>query len=179
MKKRIAVDMDEVIADVQPKFLDLYEREFGQRLQREDFWGKKIYMINGAERIREFLFERGFFADLPVMEGSQEVLRELMEHYEVYITTAAMEFRSSFEDKYDWLQRHFPFIHWKQIVFCGDKSVINADYMIDDHPNNLEKFKGEGLLFTASHNIHIDKFWRVNNWEEVRAFFAGELGKTS
>ena len=28
-KKRIALDMDEVIADVTPKFLDLYERDFG------------------------------------------------------------------------------------------------------------------------------------------------------
>ena len=30
-KKRIALDMDEVIADVVPKFLDRYEQDFGQR----------------------------------------------------------------------------------------------------------------------------------------------------
>ena len=44
-KKRIALDMDEVIADVTPKFLDLYERDFGERPPREVWWGKKIYQL--------------------------------------------------------------------------------------------------------------------------------------
>jgi 5'-nucleotidase len=172
--KRIAIDMDEVIADVQPKFLDLYERRLGRRPEREEYWGKRIYQVDGAVKIREYLFEKGFFADLPVMPGSREVIRELMEDYEIFITTAAMEFRASLEDKYDWLQRNFPFIHWKNFVFCGDKSIIRADYMIDDHPGNLRIFQGKGLLYTASHNIHETEFTRVNNWEEVRGFFRGE-----
>lgn len=173
--KRIAIDMDEVIADVRPKFLQLYEREFGYRPVEEQYWGKKIYQLPGAARIREFLQEKGFFADLPVMPGSQEGIRELMENYEVFIVTAAMEFRASFEDKFDWLQEHFPFIHWKKVVFCGDKSIVEADYMIDDHVFNLEHFRGKGLLFTASHNIHENRFTRVNNWEEVMAYFRQEL----
>lgn len=174
IKKRIALDMDEVIADVQPKFLDLYELEFGHRPNKEDFWGKKIYQVNGADQIRERLFDKGFFADLPVMPGSKEVVRELMEHYDIFITTAAMEFRMSLEDKYDWLKKHFPFIHWKNFVFCGDKSIIRADYMIDDHANNLHTFQGTGLLYTASHNIHETAFTRVNNWEEIHSFFRKE-----
>ena len=173
-KPRIAIDMDEVIADVAPKFLDLYERDFGVRLRKEDYWGKKIYQINGADQIREYLHEKGFFADLPVMPGSKEVIQELMEDYEIFITTAAMEFRASFEDKFDWLREHFPFIHWKNIVFCGDKSVIHADYMIDDHVHNLETFRGKGLLYTASHNIHETRFTRVDDWEDVRAFFQSQ-----
>ncbi len=170
-RKRIAIDMDEVMADVQPKFLDIFEREFGRRVTPQDYHGQKIYDLEGAARIREFLHEKGFFRDLPVMEGSQEVVRELMEHYDIYIVTAAMEFRASFEDKYDWLQDHFPWIHWRNVVFCGDKSIIHTDYLIDDHVRNLETFSGTGLLFTASHNIAETRFARVNNWEEVRAYF--------
>jgi len=174
--KRIAIDMDEVIADVMPKFLELYELRFGKRLEREDYWGKKVYQIPGAEHIRDALYEKGFFQGLQVMPGSREGVRELMEHYDVFIVTAAMEFRNSFEDKYDWLQEHFPFIHWKNIVFCGDKSIVEADYMIDDHVSNLERFQGKPLLYTSSHNIHESRFTRVNNWEEVRAFFRAERG---
>jgi 5'-nucleotidase len=174
-RKRIAIDMDEVIADVSPKFLDIYEREVGIRLTKEDYWGKKIYQINDADRIRQFLFEKGFFADLPVIPGSQEVVRELAEDFDIFITTAAMEFRHSLEDKYDWLAQYFPFIPWKNYVFCGDKSIIGAEYLIDDHAFNLRTFRGKGLLFTASHNIHETEFTRVNNWEEVRAFFHTEL----
>ncbi len=175
MKKRIALDMDEVIADVLSKYLDLYEQKFGHRLSKESFWGKKLYdMHEEAIVLREHLFEKGFFRDLKVIEGSQEGVRKLMEHYEVFITTAAQEFRNSFEDKYDWLREHFPFIPWKNVIFCGDKSIIRADYMIDDHVHNLETFHGKGLLYTASHNVHETRFTRVNNWEEVVDFFEKE-----
>ncbi|MEL6656446.1 MAG: 5'(3')-deoxyribonucleotidase [Bacteroidota bacterium] len=176
MRKRIALDMDEVVADVMPKFVDFYEQEFGQRLQREDYWGKKIYDIPGAKQLRNVLYDKGFFRDLPVMENSQEVVAELHERYDIFFTTAAMEFRNSLEDKYDWLLDHFPFISWKNFVFCGDKSILRADYMIDDHPRNLVSFQGKGLLFTATHNIDEERFTRVNNWLEVRDFFAKEEG---
>ena len=150
--KRIALDMDEVIADIMPKFLDLFEAGYGRRLTREEYWGRKLYEVDGAVEIREELFKKGFFRDLPVMPGSQEGVQELMKHYEVFIVTAAMEFKFSFEDKFDWLKEHFPFIHWKNVVFCGDKSIIRADYMVDDHVRNLKTFQGHGVLYTASHN---------------------------
>lgn len=170
-KPRIAVDMDEVIAQVLPKFLDLYEAETGRRLRKADYHGKKIYQVEGGLRVRESLFQPGFFADLPVMPHSREVLRDLSDQYDIFIVTAAQEFRNSLADKHDWLQEHFPFIPWKNYVFCGDKSIIRAEYMIDDHPHNLASFQGKGLLFTASHNIHEDRFTRVDDWLEVRDFF--------
>lgn len=173
-RKTIALDMDEVIAAVAPKFLAIYEERYGRKLEKEEYWGKKIYQIPGVQDIRNSLFEKGFFRDLPVMPGSQEGVKELMKNYEVYITTAAQEFRNCLEDKYDWLEEHFPFIHWKQFIFCGDKSVLGMDYMIDDHIHNLETFRGKGLLFTASHNIGEEGFTRVNNWTEVVAFFRKE-----
>lgn len=174
-KKRIALDMDEVIADVTPKFLDLYERDFGERPPREVWWGKKIYQLPNAAHIRGYLQEPGFFADLPVMEGSQEVVEWLTEHFDVYAVTAATEFRNSLIDKLDWLDRHFPFIGWQRLVLCGDKRIIQADYMIDDHAWNLQHFNGKGLLYTASHNVGEQGYFRVNNWAEVRAFFEREL----
>ncbi len=174
-KKRIALDMDEVIADVYPKFLDFYERDFGERPDKSVWWGKKIYQLPNAGHIRGYLHEEGFFANLPVMEGSQEVVKWLTEHYDVFAVTAATEFRNSLRDKLDWLEEHFPFIGWQRLVLCGDKSIINADYMIDDHGWNLEHFKGKGLLFTATHNLEENRFTRVNNWAEVRSFFEHEL----
>ena len=177
MRKRIAVDMDEVMADVMTKYLDIYESETGVRLKKEDYWGGKIYRVNGGENLRRHLFKEGFFADLKVIPGSQEVIRELMEYYDVFITTAAMEFRAALAEKRDWLQEHFPFIHWKNMVLCGDKSIIKADYMIDDHAFNLRSFAGKGLLYTAPHNVNETDFTRVNNWEEVRQFFEQERQK--
>ncbi len=178
-RKVIAVDMDEVIADVIPKFLDRYEQDFGVRLKKEQYWGRKIYQLPNAAHIRGYLHEKGFFADLPVMEGSQDVLRWLSGYYELFAVTAATEFRNSLEDKFDWLERHFPFIGWRRLVLCGDKSIIKADYMIDDHVFNIERFEGKGLLYTASHNLEERRFVRVNNWAEIRAFFEMEIKKSS
>ena len=176
-RKRIALDMDEVMADVVPAFLDLFESRTGRRMKKEEYWGKKIYQLPGAALVREALFDKGFFADLPPIEGSREGVEWLNRHYDLFIVSAAMEFRNSLEDKFDWLQRHFPYLHWKNFVFCGDKRIIQADYMIDDHPFNLEAFQGKGLLFTASHNIGEKRFERVNDWAEVRSFFEREMDR--
>jgi 5'-nucleotidase len=77
-----------------------------------------------------------------------------------------MEFRNSLAEKYDWLDQYFPHIHWKNRVFCGDKSILRADIMIDDMPYNLVSFQGKGLLFDAPHNRDNTIFQRVLSWED-------------
>ena len=163
--------MDEVIADVYPKFYAIFEREFGRRPAPEEFYGKKIYDLPEAGRIRDYLHEPGFFRDLPLMPHGQEVIRELSEHYEIFINSAAMEFRHSLSDKYDWLQEHFSFIPWRNIIFCGDKRALQGDFMIDDHVKNLRHFKGTPLLFSASHNMLETDYIRVDHWIAVRRYF--------
>lgn len=174
-KRSVAVDMDEVLANVLPKFLDIYERLNGFRPAREEYWGKKIYLLPGASTMRQELFKPGFFADLPLIEGAKEGLEWLNAHFEVFIVTAAQEFPHSLNEKYQWLQMHFPQLTWRQYVFCGSKSIINTDYMLDDHAFNLEHFKGVPLLFTASHNLEEQRFIRLNNWTEVVQWFENEL----
>jgi 5'(3')-deoxyribonucleotidase len=53
------------------------------------------------------------------------------------------------------------------VVFCGDKSIIHADYLIDDHVKHFAKFSGQGILFTSPHNVNVEWTPRVNNWQEV------------
>ena len=164
--------MDEVLAAMMTKFLTVYEKEYGEVLKREEYWGKKFQDMPKVMALRPLIFEKGFFRDLPVMEDSQEVLQELSERFDLYIVTAAMEFRNSFEDKYDWLREHFPFISWRNVVFCGDKHIIKTDWLIDDTPYNLKNFSGTPILYTSSHNTEEDRFHRVNNWQEIREYFA-------
>jgi 5'(3')-deoxyribonucleotidase len=104
---------------------------------------------------------------MEVNPHSQEVMKELNEKYEVFIVSSAMEFPNSLPEKLEWLNEHFPFLHWKQFVFCGRKSVVHGHYMIDDLPHNLETFNGEKLLFTAPHNMQFNHFKRVTGWKEV------------
>ena len=172
--KRIAIDMDEVMADTMAHFLAKYNNSFGVGLKTEHFQGRHVFeVIDEAHKpeARDYFQQEAFFATIPVMPGSADVIKALTASYEVFITTAAMDVPCSFTPKFDWLQRHFPFIPTSNIVFCGDKSIILADYLIDDNLRQLNNFRGEGILYTAPHNVNETRFRRVNSWEDVRKMF--------
>jgi 5'(3')-deoxyribonucleotidase len=100
------------------------------------------------------------------MPYSQSVLRSLNEKYEIIVVSMATEFPASLTDKQLWLNDHYPFITWKQIVFCGNKSLIQADLMIDDHLKNLDTFDGETIMFLQPHNMRNDNHHHltVSSW---------------
>ncbi len=166
--------MDGVIADTAQQFLNWYEMKTGVKLTKKDIHGKEELEALPDRLAKQFVFEAGFFRGVPVMDGAQEAVRELMKYFDVYIVSAAMEFPQSLSEKYEWLREHFPFIPWNNIIFCGDKSIVGTDYMIDDHVKNLDRFKGRPFLFSAGHNVHIDRHIRVNDWPEVVALLKSE-----
>ena len=165
--KRIAVDMDGVLADTFEQFLLWDERETGERKLREKLLGipEKEAILN----VRKYVLTNGFFRDIPVIEDSQRVMFELQKKYEIFIVSAATEFPQSMPEKQAWLGDHFPFIEWQHIVFCGFKTIVHADIMIDDHLKNLDFFPNQTLLYTQPHNYYVDagRHTRVNNWKEI------------
>lgn len=169
--------MDEVIADFAAKHLTRYNEHFNDALTKDDLQNQRLWHLRPqhVEIISGFLDEPGFFRDLKVIEGSQETLLSLSHHFELFIATAAMERPASFTAKYEWLQEHFSFIPDKNYVFCGDKSIIHADYLIDDSVRHFQHFAGTGILFSAPHNLHETGYVRVNNWQEVRDYFSNEV----
>ena len=174
--KRIGIDMDEVIADTLGEVITRYNREYETAHSKSDLVGKRFWETIPAEhrkKMAEVFVDGSLFEDLPLFEHSQQVIEELTGRYEVFIATAAMEVPSSFNAKFRWLARHFPFIKPSHIVFCGDKSVLAVDYLIDDNVRQFERLGGEGIVFTAPHNVHETRFRRVSDWLEVRAMFLG------
>src|ERR1700735_4332308 len=175
--KRIAIDMDEVLADTLAEHIARYNRDHGEAVTKADLQGKwlwDIVSIDRHERLEGYLRSEDFFEDLPVIEDSQRVRRALAERYELFIATSAMEFPNSFGPKYRWLLRHFPFLDPRHFVFCGDKSILRADYLIDDQPRHFQAFMGKGILFTAPHNIGVTGYARVDSWMDVERMFLGD-----
>jgi 5'(3')-deoxyribonucleotidase len=172
--KRICVDMDEVMADVITEHLARYNRDHNVSITKEDLRGKRFWQIFPAPHhaaLDDYLRAEDFFADLDVMPDAPRVLAELQRHYEIFIASAAMEVPTSFNAKYAWLERHFPFIPHTHIVFCGNKSILRADYLIDDNPRQLEIFSGTGILYDAPHNVNVTGYTRVRNWLEIESLF--------
>ena len=174
-KLRVAVDMDEVIADAFGKMLRAYNERTGRNVTKEQIAREGIGVMFAPEfltpelkiELDELPHDRSFFGDLELMEGAQEALRALSKDFEIFIASAAMDVPSSFDAKYQWLKQYFPFIPQSHYIFCGDKSILNADFLVDDRPRHFEHFRGTGILFTAPHNVNRPAKLRANNWRDV------------
>src|SRR5205085_5357824 len=98
-RKRICVDMDEVMADAIAEHLQRYNRDYEAALTKADLHGKRFWQVVPEphhETLDAYLREEDFFAVLEVMPESQRVLAALQEHYEIFIASAAMEVPTSF-----------------------------------------------------------------------------------
>lgn len=178
-KKRgiIAIDQDWVLAKLTDKWVKTYNAIFDDNLEIEDIKGWNIadYVKPEAkDYILNILNLHKFYRDLEVVKDAQRVIEKLSEDYEIIIVTDPFT-RMSFKSKYDWLREHFPFIEPRNFVFTGNKSVIQADYLIDDGVHNLETFKGKALLFDAPYNREDTRFYRVLNWQDIEHLFDYKL----
>jgi len=174
-KLRVAVDMDEVIADAFGKMLRAYNERSGRAITKEQIAREGIEVMLAPEfftpqlkaALDDLPNDRSFFADLELVEGSQQALRDLSQDFEIFIASAAMDVPSSFDAKYQWLLQNFPFIPASHYVFCGDKGILDADFLVDDRPRQFKSFRGTGILFTAPHNVNRPAQLRANNWRDV------------
>ncbi|MEM7379649.1 MAG: 5'(3')-deoxyribonucleotidase [Bacteroidota bacterium] len=164
------VDMDEVIADTYGAHILQYNADFEENLSLQQCIGGEVWHSVPEERqesVRNHAWQPGFFRTLVPIKDSQSVLADLAEKYEVYIASAAMQFPNSLQEKSDWLDEYFPFIHWKNRILCGDKHILKGDVLIDDRAYNLENFDGRSIMFTSPHNINQNGFERADSWEEI------------
>ena len=175
--QRICVDMDEVMADTLAEHLSRYNQAFDEEVtptiwpaRASGRWSPPTASSSCAPSSTPRTSSRIW----PSSPARRQVLEALSARFEIFIATQAMAVPNSLGPKYRWLQRHFPFIPPSNYVFCGDKSILRADYLIDDLPKNLLRFEGQGLLYTAPRNLAETAFVRVNNWPEVAAFFAAK-----
>lgn len=91
--KRIAIDMDEVIADFNCKFIASFNARFCENITVTDLAGKTVeeFRPQLLAEMRAMICEDGFFRDMPVIPDSQRVVEALHNRYEIFITSAAMD----------------------------------------------------------------------------------------
>jgi 5'(3')-deoxyribonucleotidase len=171
MKKVIAIDMDCVLADFLKAWVSCINLHDDPNLKIDDIlgWNVKEFVNTDNDVYRHLDYH--FFRNLEPIKGSQLAVRKLMERYEVFIVTTATTHPRSLTAKLEWLTEYFPFIPHSHVVLCGDKSIIRADFMIDDGVHNLETFKGTAVLFDAPHNREETKFIRMKDWKDSYTWF--------
>ena len=122
---RIAVDMDEVIADSFSKHLNRYNQRTGAKLTPELVASKGLSSLISSDRWDVFAgipHEDGFFADLELIEGSREALLQLSKDHDVYIASAAMEVPYSFDANIDGCRRTSLSFPPAELCFAGTRT---------------------------------------------------------
>lgn len=178
MKKRIMVDMDDVITT--GGFLYLINKYLNTNYTEDDF--TKFYMqdiIPDKEDFFKWFKNYNMYDFCTLIPDVKEVLKKLSQQYEIFIGTSYI-IRDIVKDtsfllpqKYNFLIENLLFINPYNFVFLGNKTVLNCDIKIDDRIENL-KGANTKILFTAWHNKNIPQsqldnlnIIRVNSWKEI------------
>lgn len=179
-KKTIMLDMDDVITI--HGLSNLMEKFLGKKLEetnnntyyRQDLLGDK------KDDFFKFFVTQNLYDNVDIVDNCKEVLEEICKYYDVYITTDYIwrdvpdYAGDNMRNKFNFLNKNFPFLDRKKYVFTGSKSIVKCDIRIDDKIENLIGDDSEKYLFTAYHNKTISKeeldklgIVRVNSWLEL------------
>lgn len=135
--------MDSIIVSLTQKWLDMYNRDHGDKVTMEDIktWDISNHVKIG-QKINDYLYMDGFFLDVPAVEGAIETLQKIIAlGHHVFIVSAPSWPGNSASDKITWVRRHLPFINKRDIFLCHHKYMVKGDILIDDSPGNLKLYK--------------------------------------
>lgn len=179
-KLNLMVDMDEVL--YRYMFPNMIAEYLQRELTEEDYEKVGYYLqdlIPDKEKFFDWFFTQNMYDYSEVAPHSQKVLRELMEYYNVFITTAytfkerPKGVKRILTDKFERLLIDFPFLDFTNIVMINNKQIIDADIMIDDRLSNMKNARRK-LLFLAYHTkyypeelIKQERAELVDDWQEV------------
>jgi 5'(3')-deoxyribonucleotidase len=177
-RKRIWVDVDEVLADFQSGVFGIVAHAFGRSMSAEAFTGDEWDMFKGfdPEELKLVLKEcerPGFCAGLAIVPGAIEGLAKLRTIADVYAVTSHFHSQTWVFERDWWLQRYMAFERGN-IVHTSAKHLITADACLDDKPANVLNWKaahphGLAMLWSIPNTRKIPNLeaYRVHDWNEV------------
>ena len=178
----ILVDVDGVVADTHVSWLVRYNRDFNDDLTPSEItrWAMHEFVKPECDKkIYDYLSLPDFYDDCPPIAGAMWgiVALRAFGHRVVFVSAGLHENKVIWLAKLGFL-REFPYKNdprpttAKDIILANDKSLIRADYMIDDREANFDGFVGEGLLFTQPWNQDSNYKYRMNDWCDIIKFFS-------
>lgn len=173
----IMCDIDDVLNDLIPKTLALYNSRTGKNIQFEHLTEYSFYDClspEDANGIIELFKEKKLWDSLRPLPGAQKGLRTLINHgHSVYLATATLP--ETFPWKIDWLKKYFSFINADNVIRIKNKGLLNCDIMIDDNLDQLASNICERIVLNYPWNQNDSKDYvyslnRASNWKEIVNF---------
>lgn len=180
-KMRILVDMDGVLSDFDGEFLKRWRERYPDKFfvpieERTTFYVKEQYPDELKPLVSEIVWEPGFFRDMMPVDGGKEALDEMKSlGHEVFICTSPLStYKNCVLEKFEWVDRVLGPDWVKRIIITKDKTLVKANYIIDDKPEitGVEKIPSwEHILYDCPYNKGVNKrrlTWK--NWKTVLNF---------
>lgn len=146
MKKPVVlVDMDDTLCHLIKKCIQNHNENWPDHPMRyEDCLKWEYDHIWHPDCSEEWFFGKpGLYEELELLDQYVvEEMRKLHEAYEVIIVTAAWP--HAVTEKWNWMQKHLPFIPYSNFMAAKKKYLIAGDILIDDAIHNLIPFHESG-----------------------------------
>lgn len=183
-RKTIACDVDGVIADLTVEWLRRYNRDYNDDLTPARIHQWDMVPAVKAEcghKIYDYLRDPDLYAQVPLIDHAQEGVAQLREwgHRVVFVTSCT---KNMADQKWAWLER-FGFLkstlmQSPDLILAHDKSLINADLLIDDHLGNFLNWDKPGILLHVNQNskgVLKPNIVRAYNWPEILLLVHSDL----
>ena len=169
----IIVDVDDVTANLVNWWLECYNFDHEDNIKEEDIksWDIGSYTKIG-KKMYDYLKDPSLYDGIIPVKNAAWGLRRLRGggHRVVFVTASTHEQSGR---KYKWLQEWDLIDSRSNYVEALDKTLIKADYIIDDNPENIISATCQPIVFTREWNKYLGNIYpRVNNWEEVVSYFS-------
>jgi 5'-nucleotidase len=178
---RILIDMDGVISDFDGEFLKRWRERYPDKFyvpleKRTTFYVKEQYPDELKPLASEIIWGPNFFRDMMVVDGAIEALLEMDKMgFEVFICTSPLStYKHCVLEKYEWVDRVLGASWVKRIILTKDKTLVKADYLIDDKPRitGVESTPSwEHIVYDHPYNKDVNNrrlTWE--NWKEVMLY---------
>ncbi len=186
---RIAIDVDEVLADQLSGLIAFHNAEYGTTLQRGDFATYRFWETWGGTREEAIEKTRAFHqssaaAHIAPVVGAQDAVQKLSRQHELIVVTA--RWNDIAAETQQWIAEYFPQA-FSQFHFANHYALdgspertkleicqeIGADLLIDDSLSNVTD-----MAYAGKRGILLDYPWnqsdelpqgvlRARSWSEV------------
>lgn len=173
MNNNIIVDVDQVVLNILPRWLSMYNRDYDDQLKEEDItsWGIHTFVKpECGTKIYDYLWTRNLYEKVPIVYGAYSGIKVLKDlgYRVLFVTASTNTWQREALKLYGLLEKN------EDHIVSADKNLIRATAIIDDKASTIETFsQGLGILFDAAHNRK-DKIdnkglfkTRARGWVEV------------
>lgn len=173
MNKIIALDIDGVVADLLPVWVEEYNHDWHDTLDYKtiDQWDLVPFVKpECGNKIYRYIADPSIYNKVSVIFGAMQGVENLrfFGFRVIFVTSTPVGCSGR---KFQWLNQHGFNVSIDDYYEASDKSLIASHYLVDDRDLNVQTAFGKGIIYTAEYNKNLQGYHRVNEWWDIIKYF--------